>query len=488
MKARWWTVVLSGASLVAQIPGQYPGQYPPGGGYPGQYPPGPTDPNRIPGNRRAGRMPKKQAAVVSTTEGMFRRQAREALVIEGDDHRVIWYRVTPKTTIQKGQKTSDLNRFEPGDRVSVNSSADEEGHFTALGITWLRAGSGKDKAAAARFVDLPKLEGIDPGPEERAAEKPAEKDPKPPDGEEQQAQREPATTREPPPAPADPDDPGPPVLRRGRPVPGHRASQTTPKRASTDSEVAAIAESPEAERAPTAPPPDDLLARARHATASFSGSLPNFFCQQVTTRYETEQPKLGWNAIDVVTADLAYEDGLESYRNIRINNKPSNKRMDEIGGSTSTGEFASVLIDIFSPSTAAVFRSTGSDTIGGRTAGVFHFEVSREHSHWRIVAPSQLYYPAYQGSIWVDRETARVLRIEREALNLPKLFPFDAAESTTDYGFVRLNATDPVLLPTVAEALTCIRGSRLCVRNRMEFRNYRRFGSESNITFDKIDK
>jgi hypothetical protein len=52
-----------------------------------------------------------------------------------------------------------------------------------------------------------------------------------------------------------------------------------------------------------------------------------------------------------------------------------------------------------------------------------------------------------------------------------------------DYGFVKLSTSQPFLLPTIAEVLSCEQGSTRCVRNKIEFRNYRKFGAESEITF-----
>ena len=89
------------------------------------------------------------------------------------------------------------------------------------------------------------------------------------------------------------------------------------------------------------------------------------------------------------------------------------------------------------------------------------------------------------GTIWVDRESSRVLRFEVEARNIPPLFPLDQVEIATDYDLVRLTATQPYLLPTVAEVLSCQHSSSHCNRNRIEFRNYHRFGAESGITFDE---
>ena len=215
----------------------------------------------------------------------------------------------------------------------------------------------------------------------------------------------------------------------------------------------------------------------------YAGTLPDFFCRQVTTRYETEHPKQGWQALDIVTADLAYKDGHESYTNIKVGNKAVDTKMDDIPGTRSTGEFSSILEDLFSAEASATFRKKGQDTIRGRSAYSYTFEVKRENSHWRIISAAQLYYPAYRGTMWIDRETSRVLRIEMESRNMPLLFPFDKTETATDYDFVRLSTPQQFLMPVNAEMLTCEQGSSRCLRNRIEFRNYRKFGAESDITF-----
>ena len=92
-------------------------------------------------------------------------------------------------------------------------------------------------------------------------------------------------------------------------------------------------------------PVDPIIEKAREAAANYLTSLPNYFCQQMTARYQSDHPKTGWDALDVVTADVAYENGHESYKNIKIGNKAVNKSMEDIGGTRSTGEFSSVLED-----------------------------------------------------------------------------------------------------------------------------------------------
>ena len=101
--------------------------------------------------------------------------------------------------------------------------------------------------------------------------------------------------------------------------------------------------------------PDDFIEKVRETAFNFSESLPNYICQQMTTRYQSETRTPSWNAKDVVSAEVVYDNGKESYRNIKINNKLVNKPMEEIPGGWSRGEFGSTLRDLFSPATAGRF-------------------------------------------------------------------------------------------------------------------------------------
>jgi hypothetical protein len=517
---------------------QYPGQYPPGQYPPGQYPPGqsgqcppgqypPCNTRRQPTDATPGRSSKNSKnnkntsnAVVTTTIGMVRRSVPSQVVIEPADHRIIWYRVNSTTKFMKNNKEVDGTAFAVGDHVTLDSTSDDEDIYTATEVRWDSEGTPEDRAHAAEDWDLPKSPGgaapgkggatavqREPGddrpvlrransgddaqkeaaPAAQAAPQTAKTQEPPPEPEDTR----PSTTMKPPDPPKDPDDPGPPSLRRGQPG-GRQMADLPPPR------YEPLPDAPP--KAPSAPanaprqtadapayqgkPVDPVIEKAREAAANYLTSLPNYFCQQMTARYQSDHPKTGWDALDVVTADVAYEDGHESYKNIKIGSKAVNKSMEDIGGTRSTGEFSSVLEDLLSPYTDAMFRKNGTDTLHGRQAWVYKYEIGRERSHWRIEAPSQLYYPAHTGTLWIDKETSRVLRIEQGTINMPKLFPFDTVETVTEYEFIPLAAGAKYLLPVSAEVLSCVRGTSMCSRNKLEFRNYRKFGAESSITFD----
>ena len=517
---------------LAQSPGQYP---------PGQYPPGQYPPNRLPripgqtgpiGGPRPGqpstdsrgrRSNTDAKSLGTTTSGILRRVAPNQLVIQADDHRVIWYRLAAQLTVRKDGKDASLSDFALGDFLSVDSNADDDGNFTAVAVSWKKAATPEDRAEAARDWDLPRIETVarnsakpapssasspprepgddrpvmrrknpEPQPEADAAPEPKETAAAPPPPEAAPKQEEadnspPATVMRPPDAKPDADDPGKPALRRGVPAPRRQTASVSPAPdeapVSIQPAAAAVgsAAAPSAEAIPLGD--DPVIAKAREEAIAYSQTLPNYLVQQMTTRYQSDHPKQGWSALDVVSADVTYQDGHESYKNIKVGNKSVNTPMDQIAGTRSTGEFSTLLEQLFENG-AVKFRSGGQDTIRSRPALVYSFEIPRELSHWQIAVPSQLYYPAIKGSVWIDKQTSRVLRIEQQGRGLPALFPLDTIETSADYDFVRLGTSGPYLLPVEAEVLSCHRGTGFCSRNKIEFRNYRKFGAETNITFD----
>jgi hypothetical protein len=226
-----------------------------------------------------------------------------------------------------------------------------------------------------------------------------------------------------------------------------------------------------------------LIAKTKDWSQTFTQGLPNFVCRQLTTRYQEESRSSGFQPIDIVTATVVYEDGHESYRDITVGGHKVNKKMSEIGGSTSTGEFASTLASLFSDYTQAEFRRAQTTAIGQTPAVIYDFKVLLKHSDWRIVVGGQMLQPAYSGSVWIDSSTGHVRRIEMSANNIPKDFPLDTVEWAVDYDHVSLDATHVFLLPVHAENLSCQRGSTICTKNAVDFRDYHRYSGESTITF-----
>jgi len=306
-----------------------------------------------------------------------------------------------------------------------------------------------------------------------------------------------------------PGDPGPPTMRRGAAPrdqdaaipPPDTTSNSVPQRPTVRAQdVDGVTQVP----APPAPlearnispdgglpqpsgisaTDDPIIDQAREVAFEFTESLPNYIVKQYTTRYQSDSASRGhtsWQAQDIVTADVVAENGKESYKNLLVNGKPS--RSVEQTGSWSEGEFASTLQALLSPASDALFTNRRTTTIVNRPAYHYDYTIEQRRSSWQVEADGSRYRPAYGGSIWIDKETSRVLRIEMSARNMPRDFPLDQVESTVDYDFV-LIGDKKYLLPTHSEALSCERGTSACSKNVIDFRNYKKYSADTSITFD----
>jgi hypothetical protein len=366
----------------------------------------------------------------------LRRYSPKQLIIESTDHRVIWYRIA-------GDIHLDPEKANPGDEVTVTSTEDEEGRYTATYVQWISAGTPADRAAASLTWDLP-------------------------DGSDILVQE-----------PAQRQDDERPKLRRSSPA------QTTQTESAQTPEPAPRRTSDRIRRDPTPSHSDDAtIAKAREAASDFIGGLPDFIAHQTTTRYTMEGGRSSWTPVDVITATLVYRDGTEQYTDVKVGNKSVNKPIDAVGGLHTSGEFGSILGGLFDPDSGTDFSRPSQVDVHGRKAYVYKFRVPRELSDWRISTPSELYYTSYGGAVWIDADTGRALRIEMEALDIPRAFPFDTVETDVDYDFVRLDSGKQFLLPTESEALNCVRGTSYCMKNTTSFRNYSKFDADSRVIFD----
>jgi hypothetical protein len=230
-----------------------------------------------------------------------------------------------------------------------------------------------------------------------------------------------------------------------------------------------------------------LIDQAREAAASFLEGLPNYVCQEQTTRYVSETRQPSWNVVDVVSAEVVYDDHQESYRNLQINGRPT-KKSPEDSGAWSTGEFGTILGNLFAPQSATEFKYVQDETLSHRSTSLFDFKVARVRASWKIWVPGQYIMPAYKGSVWIDKQTGQVLRIEMQAKEVPEAFPEISVETAVDYDTISLGSADKFLLPVHAEALSCWRNSNECQRNVIEFRNYHKFEGESVIKFEQEQK
>lgn len=386
----------------------------------------------------------------------------KTLEVEADDQRVI--------TLQLTDKTTKPDHLTAGDEVEVDAVQDDKGVYTATNVKRTKAAPRPATAASAASSRG-----------STAASQAAAADP---------VDDRPTTTMATP-VELEADDGRPPELKHGKPKqyetppePPRTAPVTTASARPPATAAGTSAPEPPASVEPPAPVNNAHTAfidKAREAANNFLEGLPNYVCEQMTTRYASTGHVTDWQPIDVVTANLVYENHQERYLNLKINGKAVKKSIEETGA-WSTGEFGTVLDDLFSPATAAHFRFIGERNIAGKRAALYDFDVDHPHSHWTVHVTGQYIRPAYKGTVWIENDNARALRIEMQAIDVPKEFPYDKTEMALDYDYTNLGV-NKFLLPVKAEILMCERDSSNCERNTIEFRNYHKYEGESTITF-----
>jgi hypothetical protein len=375
-------------------------------------------------------------APTQRSTGKLTKVEDQSLVVEVPDGRVLTFKRTDTTKFFRGADEIKPADVKPGDRVTVESTEDSEGFLSAVKVT-LEPNPPPEESAAPAVESGGRGAGNSP-------------------------------------APVDPDAPGPPKLKRG--IPAQRQ----------DEELEDVSVTPPGGTPPETPEPpptdDPVILKATQATVAFTEKLPNYVCKEFMARYQSSRRPADWQALDVVSTNIVYEGGHESYRDIEVNGKAFHKPIEEMSGAWSTGEFGTMLLDLFAPWTAAEFRLRRRATIAGVEARVYDFQVERSRSHWHVQVASQSMLPAYKGSVWIEPETGQVMRLEMAARALPEQFPVDTVESAVDYDRVLIGGKK-FLLPVHAETLACERGSSNCSREAIDFRNYHKFESSSDITF-----
>jgi len=246
--------------------------------------------------------------------------------------------------------------------------------------------------------------------------------------------------------------------------------------------------------APPLPPiaeSEELLEQARKATLGAGEKMPDYLVKQQITRSHAFGQSRNWAPYDRLSIAVSYRQSAgEDYKLLSINGLPVTEDQNynmKLGGTISTGEYVTALIELFTPESRAQFTAVDTDTLRGRRTIIYEYEVKRENSHQSLGwgesgSIKQQTISGYRGRIWIDRENYRVLRLEDISTEIERGFPITAASKIIDYDWVTINE-QPHLLPSraVVELTDRYQGQTEQTRNEILFRGYRKFGAEVKI-------
>jgi VWFA-related protein len=240
---------------------------------------------------------------------------------------------------------------------------------------------------------------------------------------------------------------------------------------------------------PTAEESQTLIADARERAVGYKNGLPNFMCVEVINRSLDMSGTGRWKHRDTITELMKYREQIEARTVLEVDGKPpASPDPDTIKGPKSTGEFGAVLDAVFEPAAKAEFKWKETDTLGNGTVQVFDYHVAKENSSFSVGDATGLQpFVNFHGKVFIDTATRSVRRVTLIADDLPKGFQTHASTVTVDYDYVSINSHD-YLMPISAE-VSLLEGRHEAILNTIEFRNYRRFGSNMKIlNFRTLEK
>jgi hypothetical protein len=254
-------------------------------------------------------------------------------------------------------------------------------------------------------------------------------------------------------------------------------------------------ENPTAAQLPTEKESADVLAKSREATLAAVDEMPDFVVKQMVQRSAAYAGTSNFKNLDRLIVAVSYRsDGKEEYKVLSLNgvvqdNPKPKQTYSEVGGTSSTGEFVTVLATIFKAESESKFEVIDTDLIRGRRAIVYGFDILKDKAKQQITSSGTINsstLSGMKGKIWIDRENFRVLRVESIATEIPLDFPIRAASRTIDYDWVTISDVK-FLLPLLSDVRLTFRENRQLfeTRNLIRFKEYQKFGSEVKILDDE---
>jgi len=232
-----------------------------------------------------------------------------------------------------------------------------------------------------------------------------------------------------------------------------------------------------------AQPTDPFIEETRKVVRDYLDELPDFICQQDIQRYFDNDGSGAWEKADTLVYEVTYNRKHESYKPINSVGRPVTRPLDDVKGAYSTGDFASGLASLFDLESKAVFKPAGKERLGNRQTLIYDFTVPKASS--KLVLKAEGADPlivGYSGTVWIDVETKKVLRIDEALDDLPKSNPVTHSESSVDYDIIKLRGLDvDFLLPTRAEFIIADRRQKHYFRNLIHFKFYRKFETDIKL-------
>lgn len=232
----------------------------------------------------------------------------------------------------------------------------------------------------------------------------------------------------------------------------------------------------------------DLGARMKTWAAGYDKGLRDFLCTQQMTRYQGSVGTApGWKRLEQQELEVSYQRKKVGYHRVKVDGKTDKlEQRVKKGYYTPGGEFAAMSW-VFDTKAAAEFTFDHRETREGRAFCVFRYQVPVERTNIIMNVNLEKVPLGYQGSVDADCETAEVhaVRIATDPgvahfgkRRIPVGLKLEVRYEPIEIGGNRY------LLPSHAELAGLFNTG--ITRADLDFSNYRKYSSNSTISFDDV--
>jgi hypothetical protein len=225
---------------------------------------------------------------------------------------------------------------------------------------------------------------------------------------------------------------------------------------------------------------DSFLQQVRQHVLDFKSRLPDFLVHQHITRFAPGW-RGAWAELDTLDTEETYEAGKgQRSKLLKHNGRATDRDYAELRGALSFGVFSTALATLFQSKSATEFDKGTPKHFRGKQVVVYSFRVPLASSQLTlgVNGTGSSVHVAYQGSIWVDRESHQALKLE-QATPKSDSEPLGLEKMVIEYDWVKIG-DERLVLPVNAEIVLRHRVNTVTTYSRsvLKFSGYQRFAGE----------
>jgi hypothetical protein len=222
-----------------------------------------------------------------------------------------------------------------------------------------------------------------------------------------------------------------------------------------------------------------LLSRIKRHLRDELAHVPNYTCLETISRFQN-RAHTPLMPLDTVRLEIVYTDRREWYGSPGARNLTVENPVAFIGaGMIGNGAFALMLNNLLE---GGIFTYRGDESVSGRAAVKYDFRLPRLLKTLTISVPGGSGTAGEEGSLWADKESLDLIRVESRAVEIPPDLPVAEASTNVDYARMRIGENDVLLAQQADSHMLDANGVESY--NRLEFTHCRAYSAISDVTFD----